>query len=116
MYSSALGYHEDLRTRTSFIEVLTFILKQVFKTSLTVNFDLISRFPTQGAEFNSLADTALADRYNQLLDLVTMDTGEGEHPIMISLINSVPFDNLVIKYTFNYKIEDVFMYLILNTG
>lgn len=88
-HAIALGYHEDLRTRTSFIEVLTFILKQ-------------------GAEFNSLADTALADRYNQLLDLVTMDTGEGEHPIMISLINSVPFDNLdelaeVLVVLFDYK-------------
>ena len=49
----------------------------------------------KGAEFNSLADTALADRYNQLLDLVTMETEDGEHPIMVALINSVPFDNLV---------------------
>lgn len=52
-------------------------------------------FNFKGAEFNSLADTALADRYNQLLDLVTMETEDGEHPIMVALINSVPFDNLV---------------------
>lgn len=54
----------------------------------------------QGAEFNSLADTALADRYNQLLNLVTMDTKEGEHPVMIALINSVPFDSLVRTYMY----------------
>ena len=56
-----------------------------------INLSLIFK----GAEFNSLADTALADRYNQLLDLVTMETEDGEHPIMVALINSVPFDNLV---------------------
>ena len=37
----------------------------------------------------------MADRYNQLLDLVTMETDEGEHPIMIALINAIPFDNMV---------------------
>ncbi len=50
-----LGYHEDLNTRSSFIEVLTSILRQ-------------------GAEFNSLADTALVDRYNRMLSLITEET------------------------------------------
>jgi neurofibromin 1 len=88
-HAISLGYHNDLRTRTSFIEVMTSILKQ-------------------GAEFHSLADSALADRYNELLDLVTMETEEGEHPIMIALINSVPFDSLddlaeLLVLLFDYK-------------
>ena len=71
-----LGYHEDLNTRTSFIEVLTSILRQ-------------------GAEFNSLADTALADRYNRMLELVTTETADGDFPIMMALINSVSPENMV---------------------
>ena len=74
--SSALGYHEDLKTRTSFIEVLTSILRQ-------------------GAEFNSLADTALADRFNIMLELVTTETVDGDFPIMMSLISSVPPEHVV---------------------
>ena len=66
-----------MKTRTSFIEVLTSILKQ-------------------GAEFHSLADTALADRYNQILELVTTDTAEGDFPIMMAIINSVPPEYLVL--------------------
>ena len=67
-----------------------------------INLSLIFK----GAEFNSLADTALADRYNQLLDLVTMETEDGEHPIMVALINSVPFDNLVREreYIYHYPL------------
>jgi neurofibromin 1 len=71
-----LGYNEDLKTRTSFMEVLTSILQQ-------------------GAEFNSLADTALGDRYNRMLDLITTKTPEGDFPIMMALVNSTPPENMV---------------------
>ena len=40
----ALGYHEDLRTRTNFIEVLTFILKQVSVCYLRVSVCMIPCF------------------------------------------------------------------------
>ena len=92
-----LGYHKELKTRTSFIEVLSSILKQVCNLTILIYIPPLplSLSLLQGAEFNSLADTALADRYNQLLDLVTMETDEGEHPIMIALINAIPFDNMV---------------------
>ena len=76
-----LGYHDDLKTRISFIEVLTSILKQ-------------------GAEFNSLADTALADRFNTMLDLVACDLEDKEDfPVMIALINAVSPENLVSQVT-----------------
>ena len=77
--ATGLGYNEDLKTRTSFIEVLTSILQQ-------------------GAEFNSLADTALGDRYNHMLDLVTKETAEGDFPIMMALVNSIPPENMVSRY------------------
>ena len=65
-----------MRTRTSFIEVLTSILKE-------------------GAQFSSLAETALADRLNQMLDLVTTETADGDLPLVMALIDSVPPENVV---------------------
>ena len=65
-----------MRTRTSFIEVLTSILKE-------------------GAQFSSLAETALADRLNQMLDLVTTETADGDLPVVMALIDSVPPENVV---------------------
>lgn len=81
---AGLGYHDDLKTRISFIEVLTSILKQ-------------------GAEFNSLADTALADGLNAMIELVVTETGDdGDVPIMMALINAVPPENLVrLNITYN---------------
>lgn len=88
-HAISLGYHEDLQTRASFIEVLTSILKQ-------------------GAEFNSLADTFLADRYNQMMELVTTQVDDGGFPVMMALINSVPPEHLedlaeVLVVLFDYK-------------
>lgn len=51
--SSGLGYHRDLQTRAAFMEVLTKILQQ-------------------GTEFDTLAETVLADRFENLVQLVTM--------------------------------------------
>ncbi len=50
----------------------------------------------QGAEFNSLADTALADRFNSMLDLVARDPQDKQDfPVMMALTNAVPPENLV---------------------
>src|ERR1700730_15616324 len=49
-YSLSMGYHEDTRTRTAFMQVLTNILNQ-------------------GTEFETLAETALTDRYEKLVDV-----------------------------------------------
>lgn len=73
MHSIGLGYHQDLQTRTAFILVLTKIL-------------------AQGTEFEMLAETVLADRYEQLINLVTMvnDKGQGnELPIMMALASTI---------------------------
>jgi neurofibromin 1 len=70
MHSIGLGYHKDLQTRAAFMEVLTKILQQ-------------------GTEFDTLAETVLADRYEQLVQLVTMIGDKGELPIAIALSNVV---------------------------
>lgn len=49
-YSLSMGYHEDTRTRTAFMQVLTNILNQ-------------------GTEFETLAETVKTDRYEKLVDV-----------------------------------------------
>ncbi|XP_045482705.1 neurofibromin [Harmonia axyridis] len=70
MHSIALGYNKDLQTRAAFMEVLTKILQQ-------------------GTEFDTLAETVLADRFEQLVQLVTMISDKGELPIAMALANVV---------------------------
>ncbi|CAG8612074.1 12667_t:CDS:10, partial [Ambispora leptoticha] len=50
--SLSMGYHEDTKTRTAFMQVLTNILKQ-------------------GAEFDGLAENAINDQYVKLVELIT---------------------------------------------
>ncbi|XP_018362342.1 PREDICTED: neurofibromin isoform X1 [Trachymyrmex cornetzi] len=69
-HSIHLGYNTDLQTRAAFMEVLTKILQQ-------------------GTEFDTLAETVLADRYEQLVQLVTMISDKGELPIAMALANVV---------------------------
>ncbi|XP_071848474.1 neurofibromin-like isoform X2 [Apostichopus japonicus] len=69
-HSISLGYHQDVQTRAAFIEVLTKILQQ-------------------GTEFDTLADTVLADRFDRLVGLVTMLGDKGELPIAMALANVV---------------------------
>ncbi|CAF2935258.1 unnamed protein product [Rotaria sp. Silwood2] len=70
MRSIALGYHRDPQTRAAFMEVLTQILQQ-------------------GTEFDTLAETVLADRFERLVELVTMIGDKGELPIAMALANVV---------------------------
>ncbi|XP_055375510.1 neurofibromin [Condylostylus longicornis] len=70
MHSIDLGYNPDLQTRAAFMEVLRKILQQ-------------------GTEFDTLAETVMADRYEQLVQLVTMISDKGELPIAMALANVV---------------------------
>ncbi|KAL7314719.1 hypothetical protein PS15m_006255 [Mucor circinelloides] len=47
----AMGYHEDARTRTAFMQVLSNILNQ-------------------GAQFDTLAENIIADRYEKLVEII----------------------------------------------
>lgn len=55
-HSLSIGYHENVEIRTAFVKVLYNILMQ-------------------GTEFNNLSDTAVTEKYDELLDLLTADTG-----------------------------------------
>ena len=74
--STGLGYHNDVQTRAAFIEVLTKILQQ-------------------GTEFDTLAETVLADRFERLVGLVTMLGDKGELPIAMALANVVASSQMV---------------------
>jgi neurofibromin 1 len=73
MRSIALGYHRDAQTRAAFMEVLTQILQQ-------------------GTEFDTLAETVLADRFERLVDLVTLQDDKNEFPIANALANVMSSD------------------------
>ncbi|CZT46168.1 related to NEUROFIBROMIN [Rhynchosporium secalis] len=53
-HSLGIGYHEDIDIRTAFVKVLCNIL-------------------IQGAEFNNLSDSAVNERYDELLELLIND-------------------------------------------
>ncbi|KAI7866864.1 hypothetical protein BDF14DRAFT_1808596 [Spinellus fusiger] len=66
-YSLAMGYHEETRTRTAFMQVLANVLKE-------------------GARFDTLDDNLMLDRYEQLIDLLT----ESDISAILSLCNICP--------------------------
>ncbi|EHK97695.1 putative Neurofibromin [Glarea lozoyensis 74030] len=65
-HSLGIGYHEDLDIRTAFVKVLCNIL-------------------IQGAEFNNLSDTAVNEKYDELLELLINDM-----PLTIALCDACP--------------------------
>ncbi|KER30811.1 hypothetical protein T265_02851 [Opisthorchis viverrini] len=70
VHFKGLGYHRDPQSRAAFMEVLTKILQQ-------------------GTEFETLAETALAERYERLIGLITMVGENGELPIAMALTQVV---------------------------
>ncbi|KAG2213997.1 hypothetical protein INT47_001268 [Mucor saturninus] len=65
--SLAMGYHEDLRTRTAFIQVLANILNQ-------------------GAQFDTLAENIITDRYDKLVEILV----ESDIEVALSLCDVCP--------------------------
>ncbi|CAG8692440.1 10998_t:CDS:2, partial [Acaulospora colombiana] len=70
-YSLSMGYHEDTKTRTAFMQVLTNILNQ-------------------GTEFEGLAENAMNDRYEKLVELVT----DSDLSIALSLCEVCPVSDI----------------------
>jgi len=63
---------------------------------------VLTKILQQGTEFDTLAETVLADRFEQLVQLVTMIGDKGELPIAMALANVVTFNQMVgQKYAFN---------------
>ena len=52
--------------------------------------EVLTKILQQGTEFDTLAETALADRFERLVELVTMMGDQGELPIAMALANVVP--------------------------
>ena len=47
--------------------------------------EVLTKILQQGTEFETLAETALADRFERLVELVTMIGDKGEHELNISV-------------------------------
>lgn len=52
--------------------------------------EVLTKILQQGTEFDTLAETVLADRFERLVELVTMMGDQGELPIAMALANVVP--------------------------
>lgn len=76
--------------------------------------EVLTKILQQGAEFNMLADSVLADRYEQLVQLVTMISDKGELPIAMALANVVTTSQMVNEdSTLDFKENLTFMQSIL---
>ena len=51
--------------------------------------EVLTQILQQGTEFDTLAETVLADRFERLVELVTMIGDKGELPIAMALANVV---------------------------
>ena len=75
-HTIGLGYHENTLIRTSFMEVLTNLLRQ------------------RGGVFEELSDSAKKIHYDTILDLVVTPLPNGDYPILNALLDVTPFSHL----------------------
>ena len=75
-HTIGLGYHENTLIRTSFMEVLTNLLKQ------------------RGGMFEELSDSAMEIHYETILDLIVNPLPNGDYPILNALLEVTPFSHL----------------------
>lgn len=57
--------------------------------------EVLTKILQQGTEFETLAETALADRFERLVELVTMIGDKGELPIAMALAQVVSNTQMV---------------------
>lgn len=57
--------------------------------------EVLTKILQQGTEFETLAETALADRFERLVELVTMIGDKGELPIAMALASVVATQHMV---------------------
>jgi neurofibromin 1 len=57
--------------------------------------EVLTKILQQGTEFDTLAETVLADRFEQLVQLATMISDKGELPIAVALANVVTTSQMV---------------------
>ena len=56
--------------------------------------EVLTKILKQGTEFETLAETALVDRFERLVELVTMIGDKGELPIAMALASVVSTQNM----------------------
>lgn len=66
-----------------------------FSNILKIFLQVLTKILQQGTEFDTLAETVLADRYEQLVQLVTMIGDKGELPIAMALASVVVTPQMV---------------------
>lgn len=66
--------------------------------------EVLTKILQQGTEFDTLAETVLADRFERLVELVTMMGDQGELPIAMALANVVPGSQWVCSSFFLFNI------------
>lgn len=59
--------------------------------------EVLTRILQQGTEFDTLAETVFADRFEQLVQLVTMISDKGELPIAMALASVVTTSQMVMS-------------------
>jgi len=57
--------------------------------------EVLTKILQQGTEFETLAETVLADRFERLVELVTMIGDKGELPIAMALASVVANPHMV---------------------
>lgn len=62
--------------------------------------EVLTKILQQGTEFETLAETALADRFERLVELVTMIGDKGELPIAMALASVVATPHMVTFHDF----------------
>lgn len=62
--------------------------------------EVLTKILQQGTEFDMLAETVLADRYEQLVQLVTMIGDKGELPIAMALASVVMSPQMVCMFMY----------------
>ena len=60
--------------------------------------EVLTKILQQGTEFETLAETALADRFERLVELVTMIGDKGELPIAMALASVVATPQMVRRF------------------
>ena len=75
-HTIGLGYNENNLIRTSFMEVLTNLLKR------------------RGGSFDELSDSAMKMHYDSIIDLLVTPLPNGDFPIVNALLEVTPFSQL----------------------
>jgi neurofibromin 1 len=73
--------------------------------------EVLTQILQQGTEFDTLAETVLADRFERLIELVTMIGDKGELPIAMALANVVS-PQYMVRFFSLYYLKTLTIYIL----